>query len=805
MKRAVWVLAFLAGCSGTPQGDALKVVLETTAGRAETCFVVEVLGADGAPLGDTRFPREEDRTRYVTAVKRNALPATVTLRARALIGPDCETADRPNGVSAAVEATFDPKRFVEVSLALRGADEDGDGFVATSAGGLDCDDRHDTVSPGAPEQCFGDVDHDCDGLTSCADPSCAGQPCAGPPHRLHFAEVPPSLRLGACGAVTLEVHDGEGRVTSPETGALFVPGGPFDFFLDGQCLQPLTAGALALESTVHFAVRPKQYGALTLTAASAPLIGTSATVLVQPAAPWALSFPNPEVTATAGLCSPEVVVGLVDDAGLATRAHELVALTVSADAGAPFNLYVDSACNVASSTLSLAPDAGTVSFWFTGQLAAPFTLTADAPPLQSARQGALITPAAVATVQVQPPVMPLTTSTCAGPFVVDAFDQFGNRVTPASVTVSVPDAGATVFTGVSCATVGGSDRFALTVTEEGAFTASVTADGVTTSVPITTLHAGPAGALYRWPLTVTTGARSPVNGYGGYTLLAAFDTRDAVDAGMMDADGRNLRVHFWAGDAGWRELDRLVEGPNSASTRVRFASQTDLPANGVDRRYALFSGPWASPNPPTNARSVYLFFDDFEGTTLSNWNVRGGAWQRAADRAHSGTGALKYPSEGTGDQLIEAQPALSEADVMLEAWWNTSNTGDTDFSQMVRLQPAVLSSYETDLEDNTGWNLASNNNGDWAEVVGNQSAPAQNAWMRIGLSLSGNQLRAWRDGVQIVPTSGAYTVTGTPLGAGNIGFRKHDVGGAVWLDDVSLRRYTEPEPAVGVGTAVRSP
>ena len=65
----------------------------------------------------------------------------------------------------------------------------------------------------------------------------------------------------------------------------------------------------------------------------------------------------------------------------------------------------------------------------------------------------------------------------------------------------------------------------------------------------------------------------------------------------------------------------------------------------------------------------------------------------------------------------------------------------------------------------------------------------------MGVSVSESDVRVWRDGSQIVPT-----VLATPvLGSGNVGFRKYDTGGSVWLDDLTVRRYTEPEPIVSVG------
>ncbi len=58
------------------------------------------------------------------------------------------------------------------------ADADGDGYLAQSCGGADCDDSRASVHPGAAEHCDNGIDDDCDGLVDVADvadcpPGCA--------------------------------------------------------------------------------------------------------------------------------------------------------------------------------------------------------------------------------------------------------------------------------------------------------------------------------------------------------------------------------------------------------------------------------------------------------------------------------------------------------------------------------------------------------------------------------------------------------------------------------------------------------
>ncbi|MCC6336204.1 MAG: hypothetical protein IT380_19730 [Myxococcales bacterium] len=800
--RLFWLLVFaVTGCAKVA-GDALKVTLRTAEAHADTCFEVEVRD-EQASLASTRFPREQGRTSYVVAVARDFLPRTVRVSARALAGADCASATLVNGVAESVSATFDPQALVEVPLSLEGGDGDGDGFVSIASGGLDCDDGDERVFPAAEEQCSGLADRDCDGRPSCSDESCAGRPCAGVGAKLAFVTVPASVRPGACsGALDVEVRDAMDVPTSPSDDGPLTVSGPVTFFAGGACAgAPLTGAALEARAVFSFiATAP---GPVTLTASAPGLSPATATVEALSGPPSGLAL-GAQVRATVGACSPQLVVGLVDDGGFRSVPAAPVVVSLSSDAGAPFGFYADLLCTQAISSLVVF-DGGEATFHFQGQRAGAFQVRAESPQLGFAEQAALLEAGAAATVQLAPPDGgALPSATCVGPFVVSAVDAFGNPLGAPQVSVDA-GAGVDVFTSAACTTPGGSASFGAIFPDEGAYTLTATVGGVSATQTVLVRHPGPQGSAWRWPLAVSTGARAPQGGYDGYTLLAAFDSRADVDAGRIDATGSNLRLFFRA-DGGWRELDRLVEGLDTASTAVRFRSQTDLPDNTSDGRYSLFAGPFDGGAPAADPSAVYLFFDDFEGGSLGKWTIRSGTlWALATDQAHSGASALRHTAETDAHAVIEAQPALAEADVLFEAWWRTSNTGDTDFSQCVRMQPGELTQYESNVEDTAGWNIARMQQGAWAELSPNRSPPAQGTWMRIGVSIAGRELRVWRAGAQITPASGAFQVPTPALGGGNVGFRKWDLGGSLWLDDVSARRYTEPEPAVVVGAPFLTP
>lgn len=793
-----------AGCAKVTSGDVLRVTLTTAEPRVDTCYEVEVRDEGGAKLDATRFLREEGKTTYLVGVARGGtLPQTVLVNARALVGVDCGTATRINGVSDQVSATFDPKAIVDVAVSLEGGDADRDGFVATSSGGLDCNDADETVSPAADEQCSGTIDRDCDGKPSCSDEACTGLPCAGIATKLVFVTAPASVRTSACsGPLDVQVRDAMDRATSPSNAGPLTLSGPVTFFAGPSCAgAPLTSTSLEAQSGFSFIATT--VGTVTLGASAPGLAAASANVEVLPSPPVGLEL-GTAVRTAAGTCSPQLVLSLVDDAGALTLADAPVLVALSSDAGQPFSFYADLACQQAISALVVF-DGGQSTFHFFGQRAGAFQVRADGFALGIAEAPGLIDPGPIASVQLATPDGGvLVSSSCVGPFTVTAYDSFDNATVPTQLTADAGE-GVPLFSSTSCVNPGASTGFAAIFPDEGVFTVSASSGGFSASQNVLVRHAGPAGSTWRWPLTVTTNVRAPVGGYDGYTLLAAFDSRDDVDAGRIDTTGSNLRL-FFRTDGGWQEIDRLVEGLNTNATRIRFRSQSALADNATDLRYSLFSGSFDGGVPLERASGVYLFADDFAGCSLGRWSQRvTGLWQVAVDAGRTGGCALLYPSQGNSDFYIEASPALSESDVMLEAWWKTSSASGIDFSQAVRMQPGAFTLYETNLEGTAGWNVATMTTGTWDEVSPNRSAPTANAWTKIGLSISGRDVRVWRDGVQITPQTGVYQVPSPGLDGGNVGFRKHNVGGSMWIDDVTARRYTEPEPGVVVGAPYLTP
>jgi len=343
-----------------------------------------------------------------------------------------------------------------------------------------------------------------------------------------------------------------------------------------------------------------------------------------------------------------------------------------------------------------------------------------------------------------------------------------------------------------------------------------TANGTQTWAPVATTAAVqgwltwlPNAYPYRLPLTVTAGfAAVPT----GYSVLVTINHASLVSAGKSQASGNDVRVFYWNG-ASWVQLDRVLDSGsawNSATTKIWFKTQAAIAASGTDSNYYLYYGNPTAAGPPANKANVFLFADDFEGGTLSNWTILSGGWQAATDQKHGGTYSLKYPTEsGTSDKWIFANPALNIDNVYLDTWWRFSALDPAnarpDMAQLFRADGIGSNDYEANLEGQSstreGWDIAKTIGGTWSWLNADTvSTAAANTWTRIGTAIYGTGMRVFKDGTQINPTSGSFNVGGE-LASGNIGFHKWNMSsGAWWVDDVIVRRYVDPEPTAAPGT-----
>lgn len=823
-----WLPALLTATACSPRAvdEGIRVRVLVDPEVVASCLSIELASVDGERLATLRLSREEGVDEYRVAVIRRTFPAEGVFSAAALVGTGCQSPLLPNGRTHDEQQTFTPAFVREVVLHLTAPstadDADGDGYLASEHGGNDCSDADPLVHPGAQEDCEGGIDRNCDGRLGCADPTCAGQPCSQGPSALAFLSAPQTLPAAACSkAVQVQVQDLAGgpakvRLDTPLALGANAPG-ELLFFADPACAQPVTGVLVAArETTAAFFFRGSAPGSALLTASGPKLSSaTQAHTLTAPL-PTSLTFATAAQTVAAGACSGEARLQARDSLGRPANAQAPVPLTLAATPAGGFSLYAGPGCTNPSSTLTLPAGSDTAGFYFKGTLAAPVVVSVSG--LGTASQQQTVTAMAPSQLAFVTPEPEADAGACSEALTVQSRDLYGNPSALAAPMMlhltAAPDAGFVFYSDSACATAASAVSFGagylarsfrFKAAQRGEYL--VTAAALDAGFPAVSQQASvhlpwPAGFTRRRPIAVTTYASTPTGGYGAYTLTATFDTAAQVALGTLRADGSDLRVFLWD-DGAWRELDREVTGLDTSATTVRFRSTADLAPSATHESHFLYYGaPDAGPA-PSNRDNVYLFWDDFESGTLAKWTVKSGAWQAAADKAHSGTGSLKYPSEYASTvKWLVANPAIDQADVLFEAWWYLGSVTSAEVAQLARQQPtANYDWYEAISWVNGTWYQARYVSNAWGGLTTGSGSLTANTWMHVGFALRGTQGRVFRDGSLANPATGTAPL-GTSFASGNIGFRKWSLPSAGqdwWVDDVTVRRYTDPEPTTAVG------
>jgi len=149
---------------------------------------------------------------------------------------------------------------------------------------------------------------------------------------------------------------------------------------------------------------------------------------------------------------------------------------------------------------------------------------------------------------------------------------------------------------------------------------------------------GYAGHL---PLIVTNRASTSL--LNRYTLQYVLDTQSLVSTGELQADCDDLRITFDNGSLE-SELDRIVEGCNTAATLISFRNREIIPIGASDLRYHLYYNNPSAGAPPANPANVYTFYDDFQDGDASNWETLEGTWGVVDD---GGNYVYRYSGGGT--------------------------------------------------------------------------------------------------------------------------------------------------------------
>ncbi|MFX1484807.1 MAG: DUF2341 domain-containing protein, partial [Promethearchaeota archaeon] len=108
----------------------------------------------------------------------------------------------------------------------------------------------------------------------------------------------------------------------------------------------------------------------------------------------------------------------------------------------------------------------------------------------------------------------------------------------------------------------------------------------------------------------------------GYSTSVTIDHATLVAAGKSQIDGDDLRIVYWNG-VSLIELDRILDFDsswNSATTKIWFKIQNDIPASSSDDQYFIYYGNPTVTDPPKNHENIFQFYDGFESGDVSAWN-----------------------------------------------------------------------------------------------------------------------------------------------------------------------------------------
>lgn len=296
----------------------------------------------------------------------------------------------------------------------------------------------------------------------------------------------------------------------------------------------------------------------------------------------------------------------------------------------------------------------------------------------------------------------------------------------------------------------------------------------------------------RRPIDVTAGA----NGLpAGYSIAVTFDHLGLVSTGGSLASGDDVRIV----EDGGGEVDRALDTGaawSAAATQIWFRTGGALAPN-VTRRYWLYAGNPVAGAPPGDPSRVFVIGDGFEDG-LSAWNVdTSEGVARTTARAHRGSYAVVVPAQFETGVGVSANVDLKN--VVIDAWWNIDDLTGADMSAHVRGN--ATSVYLTNLQPpGPTWDIAKVDHDVYAELIPpppGAEVPPANSWFRVVLYAYEDQMAVDVDGARSVPATGFATVDQVTSGA--VGLGGYIVANHVWFDDVIVRHFVLPEPAVTLG------
>ncbi len=330
---------------------------------------------------------------------------------------------------------------------------------------------------------------------------------------------------------------------------------------------------------------------------------------------------------------------------------------------------------------------------------------------------------------------------------------------------------------------------------------------------------------YRMPLTITTGPNTPANGYDGYTVRLTLNTKNL----NIRPDCNDLRIARDTG-AGWQEIDRQVIDCNTPKTDIRFKLVDDIGVSSSDTNYYLYYGYGsASAAGALGSTNVYLWYDDattdrsgqyvfgrcdpWEGSGYTPWAYSPSGYY-IVDTGDDSTACFRYPV-AERDAYIEAElyhtgcyPTNMSTGLLgryiLGSGSGASEDSNTYYASNRAEQSTCGNGYAHDGDICEGGRCPLGINGK------NPKAIVDTQWRVQALALWG-----------INPTNGRFWDDDSAGGLGPIGWPspKANADGSdssdiessgdwgiiasqdtVRVRNILIRRYTDPEPSVSVGS-----
>ena len=303
--------------------------------------------------------------------------------------------------------------------------------------------------------------------------------------------------------------------------------------------------------------------------------------------------------------------------------------------------------------------------------------------------------------------------------------------------------------------------------------------------------------LYRRPITVTAGSNGmPSN----YSIQIVLDTASLISAGKMRSDCGDIR--FYKSDG--TPLSYYIEPNtiNTSSTRIWVLDPDSLSANSSHVIYMYYGN--KNLTSQSNPQNVFLFFQNFENGSVSDWVAIQGSGTNTADTSQAVEGIYSHKlfGSGSGSDFIvrKTLPSVistpfvyevwvreyaaynafsfyqSDGSTYITLWWRRDDAGR--YKPEIRLTNGTL---QTGLGiDNLDFNM-------WHRfrIYFNSSSDLRFNWLYNGKTDEG--------------TYGPFSPSISNLQSITFGCYNYNRGQG-WQDQIIIRKYVNPEPTITIGS-----